>query len=49
MNDLDEIITFKLPADLRKAAEEKASSELISTSAWLRRLVKQAVETRVPA
>jgi hypothetical protein len=29
---------------LRKAAEEKAEAELLSVSAWLRRLIKQAVE-----
>jgi len=37
-------VTFKCPPPLRKAAEEKAEAELLSVSAWLRRLIKQAVE-----
>jgi len=41
-------MTFKCPPELRKAAEEKAEAEMLTVSAWLRRLIKQAVE-QVPA
>lgn len=36
-------VTFKCPAEPRRAAEEKAETELLTVSAWLRRVVRDAV------
>jgi len=50
MIELDEevSIAFRCPAWLRQAAAERAEAELVTTSAWLRRLVRDNVRPRGP-
>ena len=46
---MSETITIKFPRDLREQAERKAEAELLTLSAYLRRLVAADVKYQQPA
>jgi hypothetical protein len=41
MIENNERVTFKCPSNLARAAERAAAEEMLSTSAWIRRLVAE--------
>ncbi len=44
LRPVDETLQIRISAELRRAAAERAEAELLSVSAWLRRLIRDAVE-----